>query len=114
MKVNEKTLAKGIGRAISKRRIASGLTQEDVAERLGVGNEAISRMERGSVIPTILRLVELADIFDCPIGELLFETSNRPEDQAQVVTKMLEKLTVNDRAIILDILEKLTDRMRRK
>ncbi|WP_330220790.1 helix-turn-helix domain-containing protein [Pseudomonas frederiksbergensis] len=33
------------------------------AERLGVGNEAVSPIERGIVMPGIERLVELASIF---------------------------------------------------
>ncbi|WP_163571098.1 helix-turn-helix domain-containing protein, partial [Klebsiella pneumoniae] len=56
-------LADMVGRAIARNRIASNLTQEQVAERLGIGNEAVSRMERGVVMPTVARLAELADIF---------------------------------------------------
>ncbi|MGS0735065.1 MULTISPECIES: helix-turn-helix transcriptional regulator [unclassified Pseudomonas] len=52
-----------VGRAIAKQRIRSGLTQEEVAERLGVGNEAVSRIERGVVIPNIGRLLEFAALF---------------------------------------------------
>jgi len=33
----ERRLAEGVGRAIAKRRGACGLTQEQVAERLGIG-----------------------------------------------------------------------------
>jgi len=47
MDINQKQLAGMVGRAISKQRIRCGLTQEEVAERLGVGNEAVSRIERG-------------------------------------------------------------------
>ncbi|MBV7515889.1 helix-turn-helix domain-containing protein, partial [Pseudomonas sp. PDM25] len=53
-----------VGRAIAKQRSRRGLTQEEVAERLGVGNEAVSRIERGIVMPNIERLLELAGIFD--------------------------------------------------
>ncbi|MBV7515832.1 helix-turn-helix domain-containing protein, partial [Pseudomonas sp. PDM25] len=57
-------LARRVGQAIAKQRSRSGLTQEEVAERLGVGNEAVSRIERGIVMPNIERLLELAGIFD--------------------------------------------------
>ena len=45
--IHQQHLAGRVGRAISKQRIRCGLTQEEVAERLGVGNEAVSRIERG-------------------------------------------------------------------
>jgi transcriptional regulator with XRE-family HTH domain len=44
-----------------------------VAEHLSIGLEAVSRMERGLVVPTIVRLAELAQLFDCDIAELLLQ-----------------------------------------
>ena len=44
--IHQQQLAGRVGRAISKQRIRCGLTQEEVAERLGVGNEAVSHIER--------------------------------------------------------------------
>ena len=51
-----------IGRPIAKHRLESGPTQEQVAELLEIGDEAVSRMERGLVMPTVARLVQLAEI----------------------------------------------------
>jgi DNA-binding XRE family transcriptional regulator len=53
-------LALSVGKAIAARRQDAGLTQEQVAEQLKIGNEAVSRMERGLVMPTVARLLELA------------------------------------------------------
>ena len=58
--INLKELAQSVGKAIARQRLQSGLTQEAVAEHLGIGMEAVSRMERGVVVPTIARLAELA------------------------------------------------------
>jgi DNA-binding XRE family transcriptional regulator len=58
-------LAVSVGKAIAARRQDAGLTQEQVAEQLKIGNEAVSRMERGLVMPTVARLLELADLFNC-------------------------------------------------
>jgi transcriptional regulator with XRE-family HTH domain len=44
-----------IGRAIAKHRLESGLRQEQVVELIEIGNEAVSRMERGLVMPTVAR-----------------------------------------------------------
>ena len=103
----KKYLAKRIGNSIGKRRIRAGLTQDQVAEKLGVGYEAVSRMERGISIPTVLRLAELAEVFGCGIEELLVESSSRPEDQAEQIKNMLVKLNQEDREIVLDTVERL-------
>ena len=43
---DQKALAEAVGRAIAKQRMRCGMTQDEVAEILGVGNEAVSRIER--------------------------------------------------------------------
>ncbi|MDR2364349.1 MAG: helix-turn-helix domain-containing protein, partial [Zoogloeaceae bacterium] len=91
-KGNLKGLTGTVGRAIARQRMLSGLTQEEVAERLGVGNEAVSRIERGIVMPNVARLVELAAIFGCDTAELLTEASSRPHDQANRVSRLLATL----------------------
>lgn len=111
MRVTERDLARAIGSAISKRRKSAGLTQEHVAERLNIGSEAVSRMERGTVIPTVARLVELADIYGCPVADLLVESSNRSDDQSRIIGGMLKKLSDSDRALVLEIVEKLSRRL---
>ena len=113
MKLNERALAKVVGHAIAKRRLACGLTQEEVAERLCVGNEAVSRMERGTVMPTVARLVELAEIFNCPAGDLLIESSNRAEDQGRLMVNLIEALSEKDRAFALEIVERLSVHLKR-
>lgn len=49
-----------IGKAITKYRKTAELSQESLAERLDLGNEAVSRIERGLVIPTVERLIQMA------------------------------------------------------
>ncbi|KPV02619.1 DNA-binding protein [Variovorax paradoxus] len=111
MPQEEKRLAVAVGRAIAKRRNASHLTQERVAERLGIGVEAMSRIERGLALPTVVRLSELADIFDCNIADLVTETSSRATDQASHLERLLSKLSGDDRSMVVDIVETLTNRL---
>lgn len=109
--IYQQHLAGRVGRAISKQRIRCGLTQEEVAERLGVGNEAVSRIERGIVIPNIARLMEFAAIFSCEAAELLTEVSSRPDDQAIRISQLLKPLSQEDRQLIVDLVERLTKRL---
>lgn len=108
-----KQLAALVGRAIARQRSRSGLTQEQVAERLGVGNEAVSRIERGIVMPNIERLVELAAIFGCETADLLTEGSSRSEDQARRIYALLSRLEVADRDLVMDLVERLVGRLDR-
>lgn len=104
-------LAVAVGKAIAKQRIASGLTQEDVAEQLGVGLEAVSRMERGVDISTVVRLFELADIFACDAADLLTEASSRSSDQASHLNRLFAQLSTADRTMLLEIFERLSIRL---
>ena len=113
IETDQKFLAGVVGRAIAKQRIRSGLTQEEVAERLGIGNEAVSRIERGVVVPNIERLVEFANIFDCEVADLLTEASSRPDDQATRISRLLMALDHEDRQLIVDLVERLAERLRK-
>ncbi|MFL1553632.1 helix-turn-helix domain-containing protein [Pseudomonas sp. D47] len=113
IETDQKFLAGVVGRAIAKQRIRSGLTQEEVAERLGIGNEAVSRIERGIVVPNIERLVEFANIFDCEVADLLTEASSRPDDQATRISRLLMTLDHEDRQLIVDMVERLAERLRK-
>jgi transcriptional regulator with XRE-family HTH domain len=107
-------LAGVVGRAIARNRIKANLTQEQVAEQLGIGNEAVSRMERGLVMPNVARLMELADVFNCDIADLLTEVSSRPSDQAKHLTRLITRISSKDREMIVEIVERLAVRFARR
>lgn len=48
-----------------------GLTQEELADRLGVEPPAVSKWERGLAFPRPDKLVAMADIFDCTVDYIL-------------------------------------------
>lgn len=106
-------LFQSIGRALAHRREVRGLTQEQVAELLEIGTEAVSRMERGLTMPTVGRLAELAEIYGCGIEELLIATSSRASDQAERIAQILQSLPEGDRGMIMDIVQKIADRLKR-
>lgn len=101
-----------IGRAIAKYRKAAGLSQEQLAEALGLRNEAVSRMERGIVVPTVERLMEMAEIFGCPLADLVTETSNRPTDEAIYLQSLLAAVNKEDMQMLMEVIEKLVTRLK--
>ena len=113
-KTESKQLAELVGQAIARQRSRCKLSQEQVAEKLGIGSEAVSRIERGIVMPNIERLVELAGIFGCETADLLTAGSSRPEDQARRLYDLLSTLDTGDRALVMDVVERLVDRLGRE
>ena len=59
-----------IGSKIRALRIAKGMTQEKLAERLGISSQAVSKWENAKAAPDISFLPIMADIFGCYIDEL--------------------------------------------
>jgi transcriptional regulator with XRE-family HTH domain len=95
--------------AISARRVSIGLSQEKVAEILGVSREAVLRMETGGSVPSIVRLAELAEIFECGTEELLTKGSSRQLDQLRHLAALLEGVPQHQRSVLLKTLENLID-----
>lgn len=101
-------LAQVIGRVVARRRIERGFSQEFVAEKLGMGYEAISRLERGTILPTVPKLIRIAEILDCAIEELIVETSHRPTDQGLLIANQIRELPEKDRVFIVNLIGELT------
>ena len=57
----EHDLKRSVGFQIAKARLASGYTQEELAERVGRSVEAISNLERGKSFPEFETLTSLAE-----------------------------------------------------
>ena len=60
-----------LGKRISVRRKALGLTQDALAEQLGITAQAVSKWENDLSCPDITMLPRLAEIFCCTTDELL-------------------------------------------
>ncbi len=68
-------LAQRIGRNARVARGLLGLTQSEIAERVGLAAEVYGRLERGAMLPSVPTLVRLADVLELKAGQLLEETA---------------------------------------
>ena len=59
------------GARISQLRRAASLTQAELAEKLGISYQAVSSWERGSNMPDIGKLLDLARILNTTVDALL-------------------------------------------
>jgi len=62
-----------LGKAIKEHRLRCQMTQEFVAERLGVSRQAVSKWESGASDPSTSNLLALAKLFGVPAEDLLRE-----------------------------------------
>jgi transcriptional regulator with XRE-family HTH domain len=69
-----------------------GLTQADMAEKLGMGGDSLSRIENGVVAPRFYRLGEIADILDCHVADLFRHESDPLSVKLDTVQDMLRAL----------------------
>ena len=66
--------AKTLGEVRKQHRLNCKMTQEFVAETLGVSRQAVSKWESGASAPSTTNLMALAKVFDVSAEELLKET----------------------------------------
>ena len=70
----EKRAAKRtLGETLKAPRIQCHMTQEFVAESLGVSRQTVSKWENGSADPSTTNLLAVAKLYDVPAEELLRE-----------------------------------------
>ena len=62
---------KKIGSFLKALRKEKGLTQEQLAEKLGVAGRTVSRWETASNMPDLSVLIQLAEFYDIEVGEIL-------------------------------------------
>ncbi|MDO5689302.1 MAG: helix-turn-helix transcriptional regulator [Tissierellia bacterium] len=60
-----------IGRKLREARLKSGMTQEQVAERIGVSRQSISNWENEKNYPDIISIIELSDLYEMSLDVLL-------------------------------------------
>ena len=69
-----------IGERIKYHRKRLGMTQEQLAERIGVSAQAVSKWENGTSDPSTSNLCALAKLYGIPVEELLHETQEEKSE----------------------------------
>ncbi|WP_342377533.1 helix-turn-helix domain-containing protein [Myxococcus stipitatus] len=75
-------LASTVGKAAREARSRLGLTQADVAERVGIAMDVYSRMERGRVLPSVTTLRRLCQVLGIDANVLLGLVEPPPREVA--------------------------------
>lgn len=67
------------GEKIYELRKKKGLTQEELADRVGVSRQAVSKWENGETYPETEKLIELCNLFGVSSDDILFGKENGDE-----------------------------------
>ncbi|MBO5323287.1 MAG: helix-turn-helix transcriptional regulator [Oscillospiraceae bacterium] len=62
---------KSMGEIISTLRREKGMTQKDIADKLGITDKAVSKWERDSAFPDTATIPKLAEILEINVEELM-------------------------------------------
>lgn len=60
-----------IGENIKRARLKQGVSQEEIAVRLHVVRQTVSKWENGRSVPDAEMLIQIADFLDVPVNQLL-------------------------------------------
>ena len=75
---------------MKKFRLAKKFTQEDVAEKLGVTAQSVSRWECGNTLPDVLLLPEIAKLYGIIVDDLFKKQSVAYDNYAQRLSALYE------------------------
>lgn len=64
----------------------SGITQEKLANQLGVSRQAISKWESGETLPEVTTILQLAELFSCKLDDLLRQDLTLSDAPVRIVT----------------------------
>jgi len=71
IRAEKEQVRKSLGETLKEYRIKCNMTQEFVAETLGVSRQAVSKWETGTSDPSTANLLELAKLYEVSAEELL-------------------------------------------
>ena len=91
-----------MGQIIRRLRKNADLTQEELADQLGITYQAVSRWENDTGMPDISQLVPIANVFDVPIDVLFGRVGQNADEEveafeARLLTDEQNHESVDDR-----------------
>lgn len=59
------------GKNVQILRKMTNMTQEELAEKMNISRQTVSKWELGTILPEVEKLVELCEMFNCSVDQLL-------------------------------------------
>lgn len=92
-----------IGNKLNQLRKLSGMTQEQLAEKINVSRQTISKWESDSTSPDLESIVKISRIFHVSLNDLLgeAETSVTNRNDEQITLEDLMKINLHNRKMMM-------------
>lgn len=95
-----------IGQRIRKFRKAYNLSQEQLAEKIGISTTHMSHIETGNTKLSLPVLVDIAKVLSVQTDELLYDTpQNTKTLMKQEITEILDSCSSYEMCILLDVIK---------
>ena len=97
-----------IGKRLKEKRIEKGFTQQNVAEKLEISDEYVSKLENGKVQISLKRLADFSEVYKTPIEYFLSGTVSENEDyKMDEFMEKIKELTPKEKEVIFNIIEQV-------
>lgn len=95
-----------LGKKIYQLRKLSGMTQEQLADKLSISRQTLSKWENGSSMPDVESVVKLSTLFHTSLEELLLEEENHVEEkekrkETQITLEDMMRINAHNRRMNL-------------
>ena len=102
-----------IGKKLKNARVQSGMTQENVAEKINVSRQTVSNWENEKSYPDIISVIELSNLYSISLDDLLKgdekmiehleESTNVVESNKKLIEAIIVNIIVVALLIILNV-----------
>ena len=101
-RVHKKRQKLPVGNKIRQLRKAHGLTQADLAGRIGIQQSDLCRMEKGEYKVSLETLFKILGIFQLNIGDFFSDQDPFGDDGSAELVSIFRRLSEDDRRELLD------------
>ena len=110
----DKQMERIIGKRIQTIRKAKGLTQQQLAEMVGISTNYLSDLERGKSSPRMDKLVLIMNRLECSADDVFVDVINiRNQIKATRLSERIDSLPAGDQDKVLAILETVVEQSSR-
>lgn len=107
MEINTEIEKGALGNAIRKARIENGLSQEKLAEMIGITPTHLKHIESEHRKPSIEVLFQIAAILHMSIDNIIFQQETLVQYRIKEIDVQLTTFSANELQIILDLIHSL-------
>lgn len=96
-----------LGQKITTLRKAKGLSQSDVAKAVGVSRDAISKYERGDIVPSVENAKRMADFLGVSLDYLMSEDDTQEVIDNSMIQRIkeIQRLAKDDQNTIINVID---------